>query len=156
MSGASFRIDDHEWQAFIRRYSPREIDRIMQLAAAAGARAGAKVLKASAPVGRSSRPSQFYRREGGGHGQFKASVRAGRIRKRGVQARTIGYVVGPMGKFGFTRSWIAGGVRPHGYKTRPGKHPGASPNPWFERAQSPAERAAEEASRRVIEKYARS
>ncbi len=144
---ATFRIDDRQTQAFMRRYTPREIDKVLQLAAAAGARAGAKVERAHAPIGKSKRESQFYRRQHAGHGEFARSVKATKVRQRGIQARTIAYVVGPQGKFGFTRAWIEGGTKPHK------GHPGQAANPWFERGLPAALKAAETATRTVIDKY---
>ncbi len=144
---ATFRIDDHQTQAFMRRYTPREIDKIMQLAAAAGGRAGAKVARQQAPVGGSKREGQFYRRQHADHGAFARSVKASKVRQRGIQARTIAYIVGPQGKFGFTRAWIEGGTKPHG------GHPGQAANPWFERTMPAALKAADTATRTVIDKY---
>lgn len=147
---ATFRVDDREQRAFMRRYTPTEIDKVITTAAAAGARAGAKVLKRAAPIGTSRYPSQFYRRMGLGHGAFRNSVGARKVRQRGVNKRTIAYEVGPLRPMGFTRSWIAGGTRPHG------GHPGQRANPWFDRADDGSKEAAEVATRRVIEAKARS
>ena len=153
-SGGTFTIDDRQWQAYVRKFTPKEIDKLMTRATAIGSRAAAKVIKPQAPIGTSNRPSQFYRANGGGHGSFRASVRAKKIRPRGNNARTIGYVIGPMGKFGFTRAWAEYGTKPHGYRSRPGRHPGAKARPWFGAAASAGEAAATSATQRILDKYA--
>lgn len=146
---ATFIIDKRQQDAFMRRYTPREVDKVLTKAAAAGARAGVKVIKAAAPVGTSERPSQYYRTNALPHGTLKASVKATKIRAAAVN--TIGYRVGPQGKLGFTRAWVEGGTKPHMIGNR--QHPGQRANPWFERADDAGLAAAESATRTVIERY---
>lgn len=148
---ATFKVDDSGQRALFRHYEPAKVDRIFQASARAGAKAAEPVLQQAAPVGRSSRPSQFYRKQGWGHGQLKASVAARRIRKRGVNRQTIGFVIGPAGKRGFTRHWVTGGTRPHRIGTR--RHPGMRGNPWVDRAADRAATAATKASDAVLIRY---
>ena len=152
----TYKVDDSGQRALMRHYEPAKLKRIFQASARAGAKAAEPILQAAAPVGKSKRPSQFYRREGLGHGAFKASVQARNIRKRGINKDTIGYVVGPAGKHGFTRHWITEGTRPHLIKSGRGKriqHPGSRGNPWVDRAGPRALAAATQASEAVILKY---
>ena len=133
----------------LRRYGNAEIDRILKESAKLGANAAAKVLRAAAPIGKSQRPSQYYRRNGLGHGTFRKSVKAAIIRGRGsmiagLQGRTIGYVIGPMGSKGFTRNWIEHGTRR-----------GMPANPWVERESTAALSVAQRASESVLEAYIR-
>lgn len=151
---ATFKIDDREWQRYVRKFGPRELDKLLAKASGAGARAAAKTIKADAPVGTSA-PSQFYRANGLGHGTFKRSIKAARIRKVGVQARTVGHVIGPMGKLGFTRAWVEGGTKAHGYKTRAGRHPGARGKHWFEAASRAGSAVATTATQRILDTYAK-
>jgi hypothetical protein len=152
-----FVYDDREYQKLMRLYEPRRLDQVVTAAARAGAKAAEPIIRAAAPVGRSRRPSQFYRREGLLHGNFRASVKARKIRRRGIQAKTVGYVIGPAGRAGFTRYWIAGGTRPHDIpRGRAGKvrHPGQKPDPWFDRVLGPAVVAANTRSSAVLTRYA--
>ncbi len=142
---ATFTIDDRQQKAFMRRYTPRELDKVKTKAAAAGARAGAKVMKAAAPVGTSERPGPYYRANNLGHGTLKASVKAVKIRASAVNL--IGYRVGPQGKLGFTRAWVEGGTRPHG------GHPGQRAQRWFDQADAAGLAASEQATRTIIERY---
>lgn len=152
---STFTIDDREWQRYVRKFSPREIDKMLAKASAAGARAAAKVIKAQAPVGTSDRPSQFYRQNGLRHGAFKKSVKAARIRARRANAGTVGHVIGPMGKTGFTRAWVEGGTKPHGYRSRRGRHPGSPGRHWFESASRAGSGVAATATRRFLDEYGR-
>ena len=153
--GGTFTIDDREWQRYVSRFSPVEIDRIMLKASRAGAAAAAKVIKAQAPIGTSDRPSQFYRANSGKHGSFRASVKARKIRQRGTNARTIGHIVAPMGAFGFTRAWVEAGTKAHGYRTRGGQHPGSPGRHWFRSAADAGTAVADTATTRILETYAR-
>lgn len=154
---STFRYDDHELQAFLKHYTKPELEKILQKAAAAGARAAAPVLVASAPVGRTKRQSQFYRRQGAGHGMFRASIKARRIRRRGIQKGVIGFVVGPAGKFGFTRHWIAGGTRPHLIRRGRGgriRHPGQTPDRWADGPLEAAGNVANARSEQILRQFA--
>jgi hypothetical protein len=149
--GGSFHVDDSGQKALFRHYEPKQLDRVFTASAGAGARAIAKTMQSAAPVGQSKRQGQFYRERGWGHGMLKASIKARKIRKRGINRNVIGYVVGPGGPAGFTRHWVTGGVRPH----RIGKvqHPGHTPDPWVERVAPAASAAGERASDAVIRKH---
>jgi len=151
----TYVVDDRGQRALMAHYAPEKLERMFQAAARAGAKAAEPILVAAAPVGRGARPSQFYRREGLGHGTFRGSVKARRIRKRGLNRRTIGFVIGPAGKAGFTRHWIAGGTRPHLVPRgrRRVRHPGQRANPWVVGAAGPAAAAARAASDAVILRY---
>ena len=85
----------------LRAYTPQQVNRVLKQSAKYGGAAAAKVMKAKAPVGTSSRLSQYYRKMGLKHGTLRRSVRAAAIRKRG-----IGAVIGPMGSKAFTRHWV--------------------------------------------------
>lgn len=142
------RLDDHELRAFLNLYDGPDIDKVLQKAALAGAKAAERIVRPAVPIGTSRRPSQYYRRQGLGHGTFARTVKARRIRKRGDQRTTIGYVIGPAGKNAFTRAWIAGGTRPHLIRRGRGgriQHPGEKANRWFpgERAGAAAEHEGE-------------
>lgn len=142
------RIDRAAEKKMLRGYREEEVVRILKEAAKVGASAGAKVLKGKAPVGMSNRPSQYYRRLGLSHGTFRRSVKAAAIRGRGsaikgLQGRTIGYVIGPIGRNAFTRHWIESGTR----------H--ARANPWVERSAPEALSVAQRASEAVLQAYAR-
>jgi hypothetical protein len=155
MSRSTFRVDDDEQEALFRHYGQQKLDRIFMASARAGAKVAADALQRAAPIG-TSRPSQFYRRNKLPHGTLASSVAARKIRKRGVQKSTIGFVVGPGGKFGFTRHWITGGTKPHLVKTGRGKrmqHPGTRANPWVARTAPTAIDASNRASRAVIVRY---
>ena len=122
---------------------------ILQQASTTGAREAAKVLREAAPIGVSERLSQYYRRMGLQHGAFKRSVRAAPIRGRGsaitgLQRRTVGSVIGPLGKNAFTRAWIELGTRR-----------GEKANPWVERTAAAAFAVARAASDAVLALYAR-
>lgn len=142
------RIDRADEKRMLKGYSDDAVQHILTDAAKEGGRAGAAVLKAAAPVGVSARLSQYYRRLGLPHGTFRRSVRAAPIRGRGsaisgLQARTVGVVVGPMGSKAFTRGWIEQGTT----------HSRA--NPWVERSAAAALSAAQRGSEAVLELYAR-
>ena len=145
----TFTVDDRAQKALMRHYDPKKLERVFAASARAGANAVSAVLERAAPVGTSARLSQFYRREGLRHGAFRASVKARKIRKSGLQRRTIGYVVGPAGRAGFTRAWIAGGTQRHEIQMPRGgviQHPGQRANPWLARASRAALAAGEKAS----------
>lgn len=154
----TFTVDDRAQKALMRHYDPKKLERVFTASARAGANAVSAVLERAAPVGTSKRLGQFYRREGLGHGTLKASVKARKIRKTGIQRRTIGYVVGPGGKNvssrrGFIRVWVAGGTRPHEIRMPRGgviQHPGQRANPWVARASRAALAAGEQASDAAI------
>ena len=141
-------VDRRELDRFLARYTPSEITKIMKIAATNGGKEGAKVMRSAAPIGTAKRLSQYYRKMGLGHGTFRKSVRAAAIRGRGtaikgLQARTIGVVIGPMGKNAFTRAWIELGTRQ------------ARANPWVEREAAAALSVARDASESVLELYGR-
>ena len=141
-------IDRRQLDRFLTRYTPEEVTKIMKTAATYGGKEGAKVMRSAAPIGTANRLSQYYRKMGLSHGTFRKSVRAAAIRGRntaikGLQARTIGVVIGPIGKNAFTRGWIELGTR----------HQRA--NPWVEREAAPALSVAREASESVLEVYGR-
>lgn len=141
------RLDRAEEERYLRKFSGSAVDHILGEAAKVGAKAAAQVMRSAAPVGTAQRLSQYYRRMGLSHGTFRKSVRAALIRGRGsainLQGRTIGYVIGPIGKNAFTRAWIEQGT----------SH--ARANPWVEQAASPALTVAREASESVLEVYSR-
>lgn len=118
----------------------------------AGGKAGAVVMRQRAPVGRSAHLSQYYRRSGLGHGTFRKSVTSRKIRGRSaainIQGKTIGVVMGPIGKNAFTRFWIEEGTR------GPGRHRVAA-NPWVEAVAPSAFAAARIATDRMLESYAK-
>jgi hypothetical protein len=152
----TFRVDDSGTRALLRHYGQDKLDRIFQSSARAGAKAAEPILQRAAPRGRSRKRSQFYRREGLQHGAFAATVKARRIRKKGIQKRTIGFVVGPAGRNAFTRHWIGGGVRPHLIRRGRGgriQHPGHTADRWVEQAAPAALAAANRASEAVIVRY---
>lgn len=120
----------------------------MEQARAASSRSAATVMRAEAPVGTAARLSQFYRRNGLHHGAFRASVRAAPIRGRGsairgLQGKTIGSVIGPIGRNAFTRAWIELGVAGH-----------ERPNPWVERIADMILGVARDAADAVLTLYA--
>lgn len=152
----TYTVDDRGQRALMRHYEPAKLKRVFQAAARAGAKAAEPIIVSAAPTGKSERPSQFYRREGLGHGTFRGSVKARNIRKRGINKNVIGYVVGPAGKHGFTRHWVSAGTRPH--RMRRGQfagamHPGSRGDPWVDRAGPRALDAASRASDAVILRY---
>jgi hypothetical protein len=153
---SSFVVDDRAQRALLAHYGPAKLARIFQAAARAGAKAAEPTMRAAAPVGTSKRPSQFYRREGLSHGALAATVAARRIRKRGLNKATIGFVVGPAGRNAFTRQWVTGGTRPHMMRgARGGRftHPGQRANPWVDRAEGATVGVASRASAAVIQRY---
>jgi hypothetical protein len=147
----TFKVDDSGQQALFRHYGGQKLERIFQASARAGANAGAEVLQAAAPIGTSQPLSAIYQREGLRHGALKASVAARRIRKRGMNRQTIGFVLGPAGRGGFARHWVTGGTRPHRIGRR--QHPGSRGNPWIDRNAGRANEAARRASDIVITRY---
>lgn len=148
---ASFTVDDRELQAFLKRYTQREVEIVLTKAGSAGARAALPIVRAAVPIGTSKRVGQYYRKMNLTHGTLRASVRSRKIRRRGVQSETIGWVIGPMGKDvasrrGFIRVWVAGGTRPHLIRRGRGgriQHPGQAANHW---AYGPLESASEAAA----------
>lgn len=143
-------LDTRAQDKLLRKFRPVEVEKILGKAALAGANSGRKVLTGRAPVGTSKREGQFYRRNGYGHGTFLGSVKARRIRKRGLQEKTIGYVIGPIGKRAFTRHWIEYGTRSHG------KHPGERATHWVERSADAAFSEAQKASEDALIRYSTS
>jgi hypothetical protein len=140
-------LDRREEEKMLARYHGSEVEFILKEAAKAGGKAGAQVLKPNAPIGTSQRLSQYYRRMGLQHGTFRRSVRAAMIRGRGsaikgLQGKTVGYVIGPIGKNAFTRAWIEQGTRT------------ARANPWVEQSASASLSAAHDASDAVLTLYA--
>ena len=151
MPSSSFiaRIDRHEEEKMLRGYSGAAVDHILTQAAKVGAVGAAQVMKAEAPIGTSERLSQYYRRMGLGHGTFRKSVRAAPIRGRGsmisgLQGKTVGQVIGPMGRNAFTRAWIEEGTA----RGMPATH-------WVERVAHAALSVAREASDAVLALYVR-
>lgn len=115
-------------------YTPVQIARALSEAAAAGAQAGAPILRAAAPVGRGKLDAR-YRREGLRHGTFRGTVRAAAIHRVGPAGET-GQVVGPMGRHAFVRGWIERRTR------------------WGAHAAGRVEVAMRAASDRVLVRYA--
>lgn len=148
----SLEIDTREQDRFLRRYNARGVETALTVAAAAGGKAGAAVLRSAAPVGKSARQSQYYRKSGLGHGTFKKSVTSRKIRGRSgalnVQGQTVGVVIGPIGKNAFTRYWIEAGTK------GPGQHRQRA-NPWVERSADETFRAARVATDNMLEAYAK-
>lgn len=136
----------------LRRFRPGDVDSALTFAATRGGQAAAKVLRNVAPVGTSGRRSQFYRRNGLGHGTFRKSVKSSKIRGRtgglNVQGRTVGVVIGPQGRNGFTRAWLELGT------SGPGRHRQAGTN-WVEHAAPIAFAVAQRESEASLGAYAR-
>jgi hypothetical protein len=166
------RIDREAEKRLLARYSADNVLFILKEAARVGAQGGAKVMKAEAPVGESKRLSQYYRRMGLGHGSFRQSIRAALIRGRGsaikgLQGKTVGYVIGPMGKNAFTRAWVEAGTKAHDQGRRnagragrevqqghgKGQHPGAEGRRWMGAVAGPALDTARAASEAVLDLY---
>lgn len=144
----TMKLDRESEKRFLAGYSESAVTHILGEAAKAGGNDAKRVLQGAAPIGVSKRLSQTYRRMGWPHGTFRKSVRAALIRGRGsmikgLQGKTIGYVVGPMGKAGFTRAWIESGTAR-----------GERANPWVEHVASQAFSAALGASEAVLTLYA--
>ena len=153
MPSYSATIDRREEERMLAGYSASAVDHILKEAAKYGGKAGAAVLKGEAPVGESDLRRQgakmWYRRNSLKHGTFRRSVRAAMIRGRGsaikgLQGKTVGVVIGPIGKNAFTRAWIELGTR-HGEQ---GRH-------WVEKAAREDLRASYEASDSVLTLYAK-
>jgi len=153
MPSYSATIDRREEERMLAGYSASAVDHILKEAAKYGGKAGAAVMKGEAPTFAYDMTRQgkrmFYRRNSLKEGTFKRSVRAAAIRGRGtairgLQGRTVGVVIGPIGKNAFTRHWIELGTR-HGEK---GSH-------WVEKAAREALRASYEASDSVLTLYAK-
>lgn len=148
-SGAfSLRIDRTAERRMLGGYSPDAVEHILKEASKVGAQDAAKVMRSAAPVGTASRLGQYYRRMSLAHGTFRKSVRAAAIRGRGsaikgLQDKTIGQVIGPIGKTAFTRAWIELGTT----------HSRA--NPWVEKVSTVALGAAQRGSDAVLSLYAR-
>jgi hypothetical protein len=126
----TFDVDRAAERRFLAAYTPREIERILDRAAEAGAEAGASTLRDAAPVG----TGPVGRRQAP-HGSFRASVRAARVR-RPRDGAAAGQVIGPMGFHSFMRGWIAKRDR------------------WAERAMGRSFAAARTASDRLLAQYA--
>jgi hypothetical protein len=147
-SGFTAKFDRRQEKEMLKGYSPEAVTNILQEAAKHGATEGAKVLRAEAPIGVAERLSQYYRRKGLAHGTFRKSVRAAMIRGRralvtGLQGKTVGYVMGPLGPNAFTRGWIEAGTT----------HSRA--NPWVARTSDAAFSVARQGSEAVLELYVR-
>lgn len=127
-----FEVDRRAELRLLAAYDASDVARILDEAAAAGAKAAVPVVRDHAPVGR-ARLSSRYVRAGLRHGTFRATVRAAAIRKPGHR----GQVIGPMGVHAYPRGWIE--------KRRP----------WAGRAASAAFAAARDAGDRVLETYAK-
>lgn len=144
----TFTIDREAEKRMLRGYSSEAVTFILKQAAKAGGKAAAAVVKAEAPIGTSTRLSQYYRKMGLAHGTFRHSVRAAEIRGRGsmikgLQGNTVGQVIGPIGKNAFTRAWIELGT----------VHQKA--RPWIEPLAAAALSVARSASEAVLDLYAR-
>ena len=171
------KIDRDAEKRLLERYSADNVLFILKEAARVGAQGGAKVMKAEAPIGEAKRLSQYYRLTGRRHGNFRGSVRAALIRGRGsqikgLQGRTVGYVVAPMGRKagGSTlRAWVESGTRPHDMGRRNvgrmgrevqigrgrGQHPGSPGRHWMDGVAGPALGVARDASEAVLDLYMR-
>jgi hypothetical protein len=153
MASYTQTIDRREEARMMAGYTPSAVDHILKEAAKYGGKAGAAVMKGEAPTFAYDMKRQgkrmWYRRNSLSDGTFKRSVRAAAIRGRGsaikgLQGRTVGVVIGPIGKNAFTRAWIELGTR-HGEQ---GTH-------WVEKVASAALRASYEASDSVLSLYAK-
>lgn len=149
MNAFTARLDRSAEKQLLARFTAPKVEAVLAESNKAGAKVAAAVLRSKAPIGTAARLSQFYRRMGGGHGAFRRSVRAAAIRGRGtaikgLQGRTVGSVIGPMGKWAFTRAWIERGTAR-----------GERANPWVERSATPALAAAQAASEAVLTRYGR-
>lgn len=122
----------------LEHYTPEAVARILETAAEAGAKAAAKVVEAGVPVGRTPGRSPLYRRLGLNHGALRGSTRAARFRDRSLP----GFVIGPIGRAAFTRSWVDQGNR-----HQRGQH-------YIDRTGRRALLEAEHASDRVLTSYA--
>ena len=160
-------VDSRLVDELMRRLEPAQFDKVMRAARAAGGRKGGAMLRSKAPRGASDRAGQFYRREGLEHGTFARSVRFRSIR-RGSRQGIRGVVMGPMGRLGFTRHWIAYGTAPHlippsrGFgsiaslatgRTSFREHPGTTGHDWLGEAADAVLAAATEAAERVMWRY---
>lgn len=146
MASGRLVLDRSAEEKYLRGFTASAVDHILSEAAMVGGKDAAAVLRGAAPIGTSKREGQYYRAHGLGHGTFRRSVRAAAIRGRrtairGLQARTVGVVIGPLGKLGFTRLWIERGTRQE------------RANPWIERHAGEAFSAAQRGSDAVLALY---
>lgn len=163
----SVSVDSREVDELMAALTPAMFDKALRAARTQAGRAAGRIVRAAAPRGQSDRPSAYYRRNDLPHGTFAGSVRARGIRK-GARQGIRGAVIGPMGKQGFTRHWIAFGTKEHDIPPRRGyrsmaslalgrssfrRHPGQQPNRWLDGAAGPALDAAEAAAVRVFHRY---
>jgi hypothetical protein len=151
----SASLDTRAQDRFLARYSSANVDKAMTAAGLRGATAARAVLKERAYTGKSLRPSQYYRRMKLEHGTLKASVRAAKIKGRGsalggLQGRTIGWVIGPIGKNAFTRHWVEKGFQHAG---KGGKR--VEGHPWVEEAASETLEVANHVADSLMSAYAR-
>lgn len=146
MTGFVVSLDRRAEKAYIAKFKPTKVDAVLKKASAAGAMAAKSVVKGGAPTGTSRREGQFYRRTGLGHGTFASSISAKAIR-HSREPRTVGHVIGPMGKKGFTRAWREFGTKPHH------GHPGSRGLHWLGNVAGRAFAEARVVSERFLVEY---
>lgn len=134
MSRYTVKLDRAAELRLLARFTPQQIARLLRHADEEGARAALTVMSSQAPVGTASRPSQYYRKRGYGHGTLQRSVAVSRARQRG---NTVAVVIGPQGPQAFARFFVA------------------KRNPWVERTAKAAFTVARRVSGRLLEAYAR-
>ena len=139
-AGSSVRIDRRDELAMLSHYTPREVSSALLAAGEAGAKAGASVLRAAAPVG-SGPLSRLYRRLGLTHGALREAVRG--VAFHGPDG-LIGFVLGPIGRGAVARHWVELGTRR-----------GMRANPWLERTAPAANAAAHSTADRALAQYGR-
>lgn len=160
MANFKATLDDRQERALFARYTPRKVEKILSAAGAAGARAAANVMRPKAPVGQGKREGQYYRRKHLGHGTFRGSVGARKVRRysrggiKGLQSNTLAWVVGPVGLNAFTRWWIEDGTKAHVLRKRGIAHPGAPARPWFRSVVGPASAMAQSVTEAILTRYA--
>ena len=165
MTRGTFRADTRELDRLFAAYEPSKVEQLLVRAARAGANAARPVFAAEVPVGSGRVTSSYYRRQHLGHGTLRGSVKVARIRARRT-AREAGFMVGPMGPHGFTRTWSDDGTSAHTIArhgstaisrlrgTGVWRHPGARGHHWARGALRLAVPAAQRASEDMLRKYA--
>lgn len=146
-------IDKRAQDRFLARYTGTNVDEVLTKAAQVGGKAASLALRDKAPIGTAKRLGQYYRRKELKHGTFRKSVTSRKIRGRraalkGLQGRTVGVVIGPIGPNAFTRAWLEFGTVGPGKHRQQGTH-------WVERAAIESLEVARLGSDSVLTEYAR-
>ena len=144
--------DPREVERWIEHWDEPEVQKILLEGARAFGQAGAPVLQSATPKARPGNPWAIH-----GWGNLAAVTRWAFMHK------AIGVVIGAMGKGAFYRGWVVHGTKAHdiqrGADSRyPGRvnpefaimHPGATPNPYVDRAAEAVSRAGTEAAEKHI------